>query len=382
MKILQIVPYFPPYNGGQERYILNLSKYLVKKGHDVDIITSNYPKCENYEKIDGINITRHKCLARPLRNPIVPGFFKNNKNFKEYDIIQTHNEHSISALAAAYIKRKYNLPLVLTCHGQLKFGNFFSDNFEKLYSRNIGKILFGISDCIVVLSESDKKYVSSFNINFGKIAVIPNAIDSNQLEHIIIDKWDPEAFSLGYDHEQNPKVLFVGPVIRRKGVENLIRAIPKVVNDNKFKNALFIFTGIGDYLEEAKLLAGKLGIQKNTLFTGYIGIEYLAMFYKISDLFVLPSFSEGLPTSILEAMFFSLPVIATDIPGVRDHFKDCALLIPPRDTESISTAISNLLNNSQLSKRLSACGNKLIKSKYQWDTVVDEYEKIYKRLGV
>ena len=381
MKILQIVPYFPPYNGGQERYVLNLSRYMVKKGHEVDIITSNYPKSKNYEKFDGINITRLKYLARPLRNPIVPGFFfENNKNFKEYDIIQTHNEHSISAIAAARFKRKYNLPLVLTCHGQLKFGNFFVNSFEKFYSKNIGKILFDISDIIVVLSESDRQYVSSFDINFRKIAVIPNAIDSNELEHIITDKCDLEAFSFDRDHEQNPKVLFVGPVIKRKGVEHLIRAIPKVIKDFKFKDILFIFTGVGDYLEEAKLLAIRLGIQKNTLFTGYISMECLTMFYKSSDLFVLPSFSEGLPTSILEAMFFGLPVIATDIPGVRDHFRDYALLVPPGDSESISIAISNILNNSHLSDRLSFDGKKLIKSKYLWDTVADEYEKIYKNL--
>jgi len=320
--------------------------------------------------------------TRPLRNPIAPDFFRINKNFKEYDLIQTHNEHSISAIAAAYIKRKCNLPLVLTSHGQLKFGNLLADNFEKIYNKNIGKLIFSISDYIIVLSESDRQYVSSFSIDLRKIAVIPNAIDNDELEHINTDKCNLDAFSLGRDYEQNPKVLFVGPIIKRKGVEHLIRAIPNVITDIKFRDILFIFTGVGDYLDEAKLLAKRLGVQKNTLFTGYITLECLTMFYKISDLFVLPSFSEGLPTSILEAMFFGLPVIATDIPGVRDHFKDCALLIPPRDSASISIAISNILNNKKLSNRLSVCGNKLVKSKYMWESVADEYEKIYKNFGV
>ncbi|MCK8519863.1 glycosyltransferase, partial [Methanoculleus sp. 7T] len=74
MKILQIVPYCLPYRGGQERYVYNLSKYLVRHGHDVEIVTSNYPYTRECETSEGIRITRHRCLARPLRNPLTPAF--------------------------------------------------------------------------------------------------------------------------------------------------------------------------------------------------------------------------------------------------------------------------------------------------------------------
>jgi glycosyltransferase involved in cell wall biosynthesis len=70
MKILQVSPYFPPHIGGQERYIFNLSKYLVKWGHEVHVITSNFPKTKEYEEIEGITVERQKVIMRPLRNPL------------------------------------------------------------------------------------------------------------------------------------------------------------------------------------------------------------------------------------------------------------------------------------------------------------------------
>ena len=89
MRILQLVPYFPPYIGGQERYVYNLSKYLVRMDHEVHIITSNFPKSEEQEIMDGITIERHKCLARPFRNPITPTFLTLGKKIKKFDVVHT-----------------------------------------------------------------------------------------------------------------------------------------------------------------------------------------------------------------------------------------------------------------------------------------------------
>mgnify|MGYP000144326075 CR=1 FL=1 len=139
MKILQFVPYFLPYPGGQERYVYNLSKYLVKMGHEVHVITSNFPKSKKFEEIDGITVERYTLIARPLRNPIVPKFLLVPKRFKDFDIIHIHNEHAFSSMVAAYAKRNGDFPLVLTNHGQLKFGNYLADTIERAYMKTFGK---------------------------------------------------------------------------------------------------------------------------------------------------------------------------------------------------------------------------------------------------
>jgi len=343
-------------------------------GHEVHIITSNFPKSEEQEIMDGITIERHKCLARPFRNPITPTFLTLGKKIKKFDVVHTHNEHSFAAMVAAYLRRKTDVPLILTCHGQLRFGNFFVDAFERTYSKSIGRMIFEISDHIVTLSASDKQYVSSLGIDSKKISIITNAIEPSELEKFY--SGDLESFRRKCNLDEKRVVLFVGPVIKRKGVEYLIRAIPIVLRN--ITEISFVFTGGGDFLDDAKLLSRKLGISGNVIFTGLIGMRELIKFYRISDLFVLPSFSEGMPTSILEAMYFGLPVVTTDIPGVRDHFSDVALLVPPKNENRLAEAIVRLLDDEKLRKKLSEAGKELVKHKYTWDVVAKKYEQIYK----
>ena len=108
----------------------------------------------------------------------------------------------------------------------------------------------------------------------------------------------------------------------------------------------------------------------------------LASIYKNSDAFILPSLSEGLPTVILEAIYFGLPVISTDIGGIKEHFDDCVYLVPPNNSIKLAEAMINLLkvNNLEKAKKLSKNFKNVIESKYSWKFVADEYEKIYQKL--
>ena len=83
MKILQLTPYFLPYMGGIEKYVHNLSKFLVERGHELEIITSNFPKTKKFEIMDDIVIRRHACVVRPLRNAIVPSFLSLDEEIKK-----------------------------------------------------------------------------------------------------------------------------------------------------------------------------------------------------------------------------------------------------------------------------------------------------------
>src|SRR5438552_3375641 len=139
MKILQVSPYFAPYLGGQERHVQTLSRKLIERGHKVTVLTTNYPKGQPPTQfIDGIRIIRVPVRARVLRNPIAPAFLKQRELFEWADVVHVHNEHSFSANAAAHIRRRVPRPMVLTCHGQLRFNQKAADAFEQVYSRSLG----------------------------------------------------------------------------------------------------------------------------------------------------------------------------------------------------------------------------------------------------
>lgn len=378
MKIVQYAPYFIPYTGGQENYIYNLSTHLVNNDNQVSILTANYPECKVKENIRGILVSRYPCFARPLRNPIVPKLLSPEEDISDYDIIHTHNEHSFAAMAAARISKKKGIPLVVTCHGQLRFGNPLYDSIERLYNQSLGKLVFEKADAVVALSSSDRDYISSFGIDKDKITIIPNAIDPSKLDRYHFESDELESFKEWYGLSGKQIVLFVGQIIQRKGISYLLKSIPAVLKVCK-EDVSFIFVGSGDYLRDSLCLVRDLGIENNVVFTGSVSARDLVAFYKVSDLFVLPSLSEGLPTSILEAMHFGLPVVSTDIPGVRDHFSDFVVLVPPRDECALANALLRLLGDRNLALTLSTKGRSLVARKYTWDQVTNKYKDLFEK---
>jgi glycosyltransferase involved in cell wall biosynthesis len=268
--------------------------------------------------------------------------------------------------------------LVLTCHGQLRFGNAFLDSIENVYSRTIGKKILEKTDAIITLSGSDKQYITSLGIRQDKIAEIPNAIDTDQLA-MLEKNSDPEGFRKKYALEGKRIVLYVGQVIQRKGLEYLINAMPQVIKDNG-EDIHFVYVGEGDYLQTAKKMIEKLDMKKHATFTGSLNQQDVASAYKAAELYILPSLSEGLPTTILEAMYYGVPVIATDIPGVRDHFEGAAVLIPLKSTSRIADALSKTISDKDLIDNLVARGKTLVLSKYTWPEVTNQYECVSKTL--
>jgi glycosyltransferase involved in cell wall biosynthesis len=376
MKILQVAPHFFPYVGGQESYIYNLSKNLVKDGHDVHIITSNYPKSTSSEEIDGITIERNNLLLRPLRNPISSGFFNIKKLSNDFDLIQVHNVYAFPSLVTAYYKNKINCPLIFTDHGKLVFGVKHKDFFVQMYTKHIAKKVLEKTDLVAVLSKHQKEYLSAISPDISdKIKIIPNAIDLELFREL--DKNTDK----NCDNDDTFTFLYVGQLIKRKGIDWLFKALKIVEKGNK--NIKLIIVGDGEHRDYYKKLVNDLNLNQYVEFKGRISNKKkLAFIYKNSDAFVLPSLSEGLPTVILEAIYFGLPVISTDNGGIKEHFDDCVIVVPPRDSVKLAQAMTNLSKTDNLedAKKLSKNFKNVIESKYTWNAVVDEYEKFYQIL--
>jgi glycosyltransferase involved in cell wall biosynthesis len=281
-------------------------------------------------------------------------------------------------MVAAYLRKRTDVPLILTCHGQLISGSKTADYFERVYSRIIGRRIFKAADRIISLSSSDLNYISSFGVDSKKISILPNAIDPEELfkmDSVSFEANNPKnSFLQGLNGKRI--IMFVGPVIQRKGVKYLIKSIPKVL-ENTGDDSVFVLVGGGEFLNQARQLTTEMQINDHVIFTGRLTEEELVETYRCADLFVLPSLSEGLPTSILEAMYFGVPVVATDIPGVKDHFNGVALLIPPKNEDRLAEAMVKLLDDGELRGRLSKAGEVLVKGRYTWDVVARGYEKIY-----
>lgn len=370
MKILQVTPYFHPYIGGQERYVRSLARALVNHGHTVQVFTSNFPKSKKNETIDGIKVRRFDFLCKPLNNPISPMLlFHLIKHIRDFDLIHCHNEHAAVSQYCALTKSHLKLPLIITCHGQLKFDHPAKDLVEHAYRKTLGAILLRRADRVITISDSDRKYVHSFDVPLERIRVIPNGVDLTQYSHQKFNLQEEMAF------EGKRVILFVGPLIKRKGPHVLVQAIPAIIEEDP--DVVFVFAGKGNFKEEVERLSQTLHVEKYTRFLGYVPEKQLHSLYQRSEALVLPSFSEALAYTILDAFVFSKPVVSSLIPCIRDYLSDTALLVQPGDSKALGKAVLRLLNNRKLAKELGAKGRRLVETRFTWDAVVNKVEGIY-----
>jgi len=258
------------------------------------------------------------------------------------------------------------------------FGHPLKDLFVTLYRGTIEYGLVHRMDRVVTLSPSDADYVSAFGVGKERISVIPNAICPEDFLPYIGQ--DTTGFVEAHRLEGKKRVLFVGQISTRKGVDVLLRAVDQIVHGQGRDDLVFLFIGDGDYRERARELARGYRIEGHVRFPGKVGLRDLVAAYRSSDMYVLPSLSEGMPTVILEAMFFGLPVITTDLPCLRDNFGDHAVLVPARDERALAGTITGLLDDAARCRRLSERGRELVRSNYTWDNVVLAYERLYEQM--
>jgi glycosyltransferase involved in cell wall biosynthesis len=372
MKILQISPYFLPHTGGVEQYVFNLSKFLVKNGHQVDVITSNCPIGPVNEKNNGMNITRLKCYGEILRNPITLDSLFITKKIEDYDVINIHNIYAFSSIGLK--KNKFDTPIVLTHHGKLKFGTFFKDHFVHFYETSVGrKILKNVNYCIA-LNKSDAEFLSTLGMVQEKIHIIPNGIDISTFEKVHPNDTLSPRKSHGLDNKF--VVLYVGEITERKGIKYLIGAMAEIRNQISSKDIALVIIGTGPILKNMQDLVKKLDLEDYISFKGRVSFFELVEFYQTSDVYVLPSLSEGMPTAILEALFFNLPVITTDIPALKASFSDFVVFVSPESAEEIAEQILKLMVNHTIKSD----SRSYVELNYSWKILAKKYENIYQTL--
>jgi glycosyltransferase involved in cell wall biosynthesis len=254
----------------------------------------------------------------------------------------------------------------------LRFDHPAKDLVERAYSKTLGAKVLRKADKVITISDSDRGYVHSFGVPLKRIEVIPNGVDVARYN---CQKNDlPERMLL----EGKQVILFVGPLIKRKGPQVLVHAIPKIVKENP--DAVFVFVGKGDFKEEVEKLSHTLQVDKYTRFLGYVPDDQLHLLYQRSEALVLPSFSEALSYTILDAFVFSKPVISSLIPCIKDHLSETAMLVQPGDSEALADAVLRLLHDRELAKELGASGRRLVETRFTWDAVVRHVERIYREV--
>lgn len=391
MKILLVgrcVTSIPPRNGGgAEWHGYHLAKALDKLGHEVHYVT-NYSEPLEFNNVITYNTYKNISPKEISRIPFM-GFnkwilkhFKENllaarkateilKKEKDFDIIHCHG--NLAALILS--KNNKKIPVVYTEHDAPPWICTYRAAFER-FARKIFYYLLNltamknVSHIISITDVQKKFFVNKWNISNEKISVIPNGVDTSSFN----------ANNDGKDININKKYnlpanysIFVGRLEDRKGVDSLIRSL----KDVDITSAI-----IGDGPDKNKLknISDVMGVSDRVRFTGSVSDNDLRGLYSNASFFVLPSVSEGLPLTVLEAMASGIPVIANDIPGISEIIKhgDNGFLVDTNNINSLITAEQFMINNVLLCKRMGIKARETIEKKYSWEAMAIKIVDVYK----
>jgi len=367
MKIAQVVCVFPPYKGGIGNVAADFSAYLSKR-HEVVVFT---PGCKSGDfriKAD-YKVIRLKPWLKYGNGAWLPQLLW---LLNDYDVVHLHypffGTTEMLWLAKILLKRKFKL--FIHYHMDVD-GLPMRAKILSLPSSLIRNSLFKIADKISMASLDYIKHSqvkNYYNKHKEKFYEIGFAVDTKRF-------FPQENIKL----RENIRLLFVGGLDKAhyfKGLDILFEAL----NGLKWKKWRLNIVGSGSLEEYYRHLAKKFKINKKIKFKGGISRDGLVKEYQNADLFILPSINsnEAFGLVLLEAMACGVPVIATDLPGVRKVFSNKeGLLARPGDSNDLRNKIQGLLEDKDSLSSMGKAGRELALNKYSENIIRNKYENLF-----
>jgi glycosyltransferase involved in cell wall biosynthesis len=291
--------------------------------------------------------------------------FKTLNNDKEISIVHIHGAAKGSIFRKYIVclisKKIFNKKVIYHSHGS-EFKKFYNSSpfiFKKLIENFINSV-----DLVICLSTQWKLF---FNENFKikDIVVLENIVN----RPIITDRKD----------NQTLNILFLGFIGKRKGIFDLLDAI--ITHKAELDQRMQLIIGGNGETERLINVIEKNNLQSIVKYAGWVSGELKESLLKGADVYILPSYNEGLPISILEAMSYKLPIISTPVGGITEvvHNNINGFIIQPGDKQAMFDALNKLIEQPMLVK---AMGNKSseIVEPYYAENVIPKLENIYKSL--
>lgn len=392
--LFSIVTYWHGIKGGMEIHGKILCEELVKRGHDVTVISTMHPDERNFEEDNGIKL-------HYLNNTVFGSRRKGWKtaSLKKFiDLEQVDNFDIVFSMSAIIPKElvttKRKIPMIVISEGtgvmmllsEIKQTFSHRNEFGKLIKTFLSFIYYYVCwelslkkyDAIIAVSnEVAKSILKWYFVDKNKVFTVYNGIETNLFRP---DRrhWKSIRESLAISDEKKI-LMFFSPVTKQKGIHLLIKALPDILKKNK--NIKLLIAGEGNYLTGARQLVRQLGLQKDVNFVEHIPREAAPDYINVSDVFILPTLrQEGMPFSLLEAMACQKPVIASNvggIPSVIDDGKN-GLLITPGNINELIDKILILLKDEAFATQLADHARKTIINQFNIEEMVEGTIKVFK----
>ena len=386
MKILMLTWEYPPrIVGGIARVVHDLSKRLIKDGHEVTVVTyRDNADVPEYENDKGVNVYRvDNYMIHP--NNFIDWILQLNFNLvskateiinKEggFDVIHAHDW--LVANAAKALKNAYGIPVVATIHATEAGRNSgIHDDTQRYINDTEWMLTYEASEVIVNSNYMKNELQRLFGLPYEKINVIPNGINLSNFIGIERD-YD---FRRQYAMDNEKIILYVGRLVYEKGIQNLIAAMPKVLSN--YHDAKLIIAGRGGMMDELRQEASNLGLNDKIYFTGYLDSKQVQKMYKCADVAVFPSTYEPFGIVALEAMLAGVPTVVSDVGGLDEivtHGVD-GMKSYAGNANSIADSVTALLYDHQLATNVSKKAKQKVKDQFNWEKIAQDTHFTYEK---
>jgi len=386
LKIAHIHWAFPPIIGGVETHLVMLLPELVKKGHEVSLLTGSVEGAKTHENFKGIKITRAPIMNLNWLNErglvgieeevrdVIAAFLDKT----EPHIVHAHNMNYFSTAHATTleeeVKKKRKIPLVLTAH------NSWDDMLFLDLTRKIAW------DHIIAVSFFIKKEFMGIGCDSRQITTIHHGIDTHRFKPTNKPSYEGKLAEL-----KGKRVIFHPARMGiAKGCDISVKAM-KLIAD-KFPDAVLVLAGTRNIIDwgstQAKDIAyivdliDSLGVKDN-VFIDMFSLDEMVRLYAIADICLYPStVGEPFGLTMLESLASGKPMIVTNSGGMPEIIQDGinGYIVPIRDYEAIATKVITLLDNENLRERIGSTGRKFAELRFTKEIMASNNLKVYEKL--
>jgi len=391
MRVLMLSWEYPPnLVGGLGRHVAELVPALVERGVDVQVVTPKVDDAPPLEEDQGVTIHR---VPMPARSGGYPDFYTLVRHANEslgaacqqiiesagpFDLIHTHDW--LTAFAARDLKHRNRLPLVATIHATERGrgrGQLSGPEAQRINDAE-WELTYEAWRVITTTRYMAEELERYFSTPADKVDIIPNGIDPRRFQEL--EGVDLSAFRARYALAEEKLVLFVGRIVREKGVEVLVRAMPLVLAS--VPEAKLVVAGKGPELDYIRQLAWDLDLSHKVLLPGFVSIEDRDRLYKVADCAVFPSLYEPFGIVALEAMAARTPVVVSEVGGLREVVRhgETGITIYPNDIESCAWGIVHTLQHPEWARMRVENAYREVLTVYNWDTIAASTIGVYERV--
>lgn len=385
--------------GGQNVYVRELSRQLARRGYVIDVYTRReHPGTPEIVELEpGVRVVHLKAgpvqaLSKDELWPFMPAFRNSLLRFMErdeihYDLI--HSNFWMSGWVAAELRQRSGIPVVHIFHAMGKTKRRHQQRVDTSPGNRIKtelEVIAGVDKIIAQCPNERTELIDDYGADPAKIALIPSAVNTS-IFHPVARAEARQKVGL----EASKKVVvYVGRLLPRKDIRNIVRALALLVRQSESREDAPMLMVVGGESEspdptatseigELQKLARELGVSDHVRFTGKRQPELLRYYYSAADVAVTTPWYEPFGLTPLEAMACSRPVIGSAVGGITFTIKDgeTGLLVPPRDPEALAASLRRLLDQPGLSRRMGLAARKRVEREFSWPIVAMRTGALY-----